>query len=139
MARLHGLSFVVPRPWSEAEIAGLLASPLCFVLTRDQGFLIGRVVAGEAEVLTLAVDPAARRRGVAAGLVAGFLAEARARGAEVAFLEVAADNAAARELYAAAGFAEAGRRRGYYHGTDGRAVDALILSRRVCGTSPPDP
>ena len=131
MARLHGLSFVVPRPWSEAEIAGLLASPLCFVLTGDQGFLMGRAVAGEAEVLTLAVAPAARRQGGGAALVAGFLAEAKARGAAVAFLEVAADNLGARGLYAAAGFGETGLRRGYYHGTDGRAVDAIVMSRPV--------
>ncbi len=131
MARLHGESFVTPRPWSEAEIAAVLDSALCFVLTAPLGFLIGRAVAGEAELLTIAVDPAARRQGIAAGLVAGFLAEARARGAGVAFLEVAADNAAALALYGAAGFAESGRRRGYYVGPDGRAVDAVLMSRGV--------
>lgn len=93
------------------------------------GFLLGRIVADEAEVLTLAVDPASRRRGIGARLVAAFLAEAAARGAGRAFLEVAADNAAARALYAAAGFAEVARRRGYYRDPAGGAVDALVLAR----------
>jgi ribosomal-protein-alanine N-acetyltransferase len=131
MARLHRASFVVPRPWSEAEIVALLASPLCFVVEAAQGFLMGRVVAGEAEVLTIAVDPVARRQGVGAGLMAGFLAEARARGAEVAFLEVAADNGAALRLYAASGFVETGRRRGYYRDPAGQPVDAVTMTRRV--------
>ena len=122
---------MTPRPWSEAEIAAVLDSALCFVLTAPLGFLIGRAVAGEAELLTIAVDPAARRQGIAAGLVAGFLAEARARRAGVAFLEVAADNAAARGLYAAAGFTDSGVRRGYYHTAAGRAVDAVLMARAV--------
>ncbi len=131
MARLHWLSFSNLRPWSAAEIAEMLASPVSFVLVEASGFLIGRVVAGEAELLTIAVDPAQHRQGIGARLVARFLAEARERRAEVAFLEVAADNLAARGLYGAAGFAETGRRWGYYHAPDGHAVDALILSCRV--------
>lgn len=112
-------------------MADLLASPQVFCLESGEGFLLGRVVADEAELLTLAVAPAARRRGVAGGLVEGFLAEARRRGAATAFLEVAADNDAARRLYQRAGFAPAGRRRGYYHGASGGTVDALILSRTL--------
>ena len=131
MARLHGLSFVTPRPWSEAEIVGLLDSPLCFVLEQPRGFLMGRVVAGEAELLTIAVEPAARRQGIGAALVAAFLAEVRARRAEVAFLEVAADNLGALGLYAAAGFVESGRRQGYYHALDGSSVDAVVMSCRI--------
>ena len=131
MARLHWASFGTPRPWSAAEIAEMLSSPISFVLVEPLGFLIGRVVAGEAEVLTIAVDPSLRRQGIGALLMARFLVEAKSRGAEVAFLEVAADNLAARGLYTASGFTESGRRRGYYHSPDGRAVDALVLSRRV--------
>ena len=131
MARLHWLGFAPLRPWSAAEIAEMLSNPFSFVLVESAGFLIGRVVAGEAEVLTIAVEPAARRQGVGAGLMAGFLAQARVRGAEVAFLEVAADNLAARGLYAASGFVESGRRRGYYHAPGGSAVDAVIMSCRI--------
>lgn len=131
MAALHRLCFTTPRPWTEAEFADLLASPLTFAIGDAAGLLVGRVVAGEAELLTLAVHPDQRRSGRGGALVAGFLAEARARGAESAFLEVAAENSAATALYAACGFVPAGRRRGYYHHPDGRAEDALILVRSL--------
>ncbi|KAB2883119.1 MAG: GNAT family N-acetyltransferase, partial [Albidovulum sp.] len=111
LARIHGESFTVPRPWTAAEIDGLLAMPGTFLIEAPDGFLIGRALAGEAELLTLAVAPDARRRGTGTALVAAFLDRAVAAGAERAFLEVSADNAAARVLYARAGFAEAGRRR----------------------------
>ena len=131
MAALHARSFTTPRPWSEAEITALLASPLVFALTRPGAFLLGRVVAGEAELLTIAVHPDQRRAGLGGALVAAFLTESRARGGESAFLEVAEANTAARALYAACGFAPAGRRRGYYHRPDGASEDALILVRSL--------
>jgi ribosomal-protein-alanine N-acetyltransferase len=131
MAALHARSFTTPRPWSEAEITALLASPLVFALTRPGAFLLGRVVAGEAELLTIAVHPDQRRAGLGGALVAAFLTESRARGGESAFLEVAEANTAARALYAACGFASAGRRRGYYHRPDGASEDALVLVRSL--------
>lgn len=130
LAALHARSFTTPRPWTEAEFAGFLADPLAFLLIEgDAGFLLGRAVAGEAELLTFAVTPEARQRGLGRKLVSRFLYQARLRGADSAFLEVAEDNAPARALYAQAGFVEAGRRRRYYHAPDGRAVDALVLRR----------
>jgi ribosomal-protein-alanine N-acetyltransferase len=87
-------------------------------------------VAGEAELLTIAVDPAHRRQGLGRTLVEAFLAEARQRGAETAFLEVAEDNTAARTLYTAAGFTQTGRRKGYYRGA-GRVVDAILMGRTL--------
>ena len=131
MAALHARSFTTPRPWSEAEITELLASPLVFALTRPGAFLLGRVVVGEAELLTIAVHPDQRRAGLGGALVAAFLTESRARGGESAFLEVAEANTAARALYAACGFAPAGRRRGYYHRPDGASEDALVLVRSL--------
>lgn len=129
MAALHARCFTVPRPWDARAFAELLASPLAICLGQVEGFLIGRVVADEAEVLTLAVDPAARRQGVGAGLVRAFLAQGAERGAVRAFLEVAETNSAARALYAGQGFAEVGRRRNYYAAGPGGAVDALVLAR----------
>ena len=59
MAALHGASFTMPRPWSAVEFAELLASPRVFALTTGaEGLLLGRVVVDEAELLTIAVDPA---------------------------------------------------------------------------------
>ena len=129
MAALHALCFTSPRPWAAAEIAAFLADPLCFTLTEPESFLTGRAVAGEAELLTLAVAPQARRRGLGAKLVQRFLYQARLRGAATAWLEVAADNAAGLALYTRAGFTESGRRRGYYRRPEGTATDALILRR----------
>ena len=123
MAALHARCFTTPRPWSEAEIGDVLSARGAFLLLRPQGFLIGRAIAGEAELLTLAVTPEARRQGIGRALLGAFAAAARERGATDAFLEVAANNAAARALYAGAGWVQAGRRRGYY----GPGVDALVL------------
>lgn len=135
LAALHANCFTTPRPWSADEFASLLATPGAFLLTAGAdgcaGFLLGRVAAGEAELLTLAVDPRQRRAGLGRGLVAAFLDRTREAGAAAAFLEVAADNGPARALYAAAGFAEAGRRPRYYRKPDGTAADALVLSRPI--------
>lgn len=130
LASLHARCFRTPPPWSAADFSGFLTDPLAFVLVEaDAGFLVGRAVAGEAELLTLAVSPDARRRGLGRKLVSRFLYQSRLRLAERAFLEVAADNAPAIALYESAGFAPAGRRRAYYHSPDGPSLDALVLAR----------
>lgn len=130
LAALHARCFRSPPPWSAADFAGFLADPLCFLLVEgDAGFLLGRAVAGEAELLTLAIAPEARRLGLGRKLLSRFLYQAQLRGAERAFLEVAADNAPALALYESAGFSGAGRRRGYYQGPEGRRPDALVLAR----------
>ena len=135
MARLHAAAFVVPRPWTAEEIAAVLAGPGALGIVRAQGFAIGRAAAGEAELLTLAVDPARRREGLGAALLAGFEACAARDGAREAALEVAEGNAAARALYARAGWREAGRRPGYY--ADGQ--DALVLRKALTMRRPLTP
>lgn len=131
MAALHAAAFTTPRPWSQVEFEDLLANPLVFALHEPGGFLLGRVVAGEAELLTVAVAPDQRCAGLGHRLVTAFLAEVTRRGGESAFLEVAESNVAARALYAASGFQPVGRRRAYYHRPDGTAEDALILVRSL--------
>lgn len=123
LALLHGRCFVTPRPWTAAEFAGLLAAPGCALLTAPDGFLLGRVAAGEAELLTLAVAPEARRTGQGRALVERFLAQSLARGAECAFLEVASDNPPALALYRRTGWKAVGRRPAYY----GPGVDAVVM------------
>ncbi|MGB3178906.1 MAG: GNAT family N-acetyltransferase [Albidovulum sp.] len=131
LAAIHLASFTVPRPWGADEIASLAQSDGVFLLTRPGGFAMGRALAGEAELLTLAVSPDARRTGLGRALLKEFLAEAKASGAEKAFLEVAADNHAALALYASFDFSETGRRKGYYSSPGIAAIDALILSRDI--------
>jgi len=130
MAATHALAF--DAPWSEREIRDLLASPGAYAfgvgLAPLSGFILCRAIAGEAEVLTLAVDPAQRRQGQARALLEAAVLAAAAAGAESMFLEVAEDNAAAIGLYLASDFAQVGVRRGYYEGPTGRR-DALVLRR----------
>ena len=126
LAALHGEAF--DAPWDAAAFATLLDQPGVSAAEAVDGFILIRTAAGEAEILTLAVRPSARRRGLGADLLAKGLVLALAGGAGRLFLEVAEDNLAARALYARAGFAEAGRRRGYYARPDGPAADALVLA-----------
>lgn len=126
LAALHAQCFDTPRPWSAAEFESLL--PSSFLLTTENGFLLGRVVADEAELLTIAVAPQARRKGTGRQLVDAFITESQARGATTAFLEVAADNHSALALYCGVGFAQAGRRKGYYTQSNGSKIDALVMT-----------
>jgi ribosomal-protein-alanine N-acetyltransferase len=79
------------------------------------------------EVLTVGVDPAARRCGLGKALVTAALGAAREAGTEACFLEVAADNDAAAALYAGLGFRRAGLRRAYYERGNDPRVDALVM------------
>jgi len=88
------------------------------------GYLLASSVAGEGEILILGVDPAVRRRGVAAALLKDALAGLRAAGAKAVFLEVRRGNKPAIGLYNLFGFGEAGVRKGYYADT---GEDALLL------------
>jgi ribosomal-protein-alanine N-acetyltransferase len=104
-----------------------------YVVAEDaDGALLGwagvRVIGDEAEVLTVGVVPAARRRGTGARLLAALLEHARGRGARTAFLEVRIDNDDALSLYEREGFSRVGVRRGYYAG--GR-VDAVVMRRDI--------
>lgn len=134
LAAIHAEAF--DAPWDAASLSALLASPGVFAVEEPDGFILIRVVADEAEILTLAVRPAARRSGVGGRLVEAAVVRAAALGAERMFLEVAADNVAARALYTRMGFAEAGRRRGYYARSDGSHEDALILALNFTATLP---
>lgn len=96
----------------------------------------GRLVLDELEVVTIAVLPEARGRGLGGRLLRGLAAEAEAQGAERMVLEVRPSNAPARALYAAHGLRQTGRRPGYY-ALEGE--DALLMSgalSRIRGRGP---
>ena len=139
LARVHAGGF--DHPWSEGEMAETLMQPAVFGLAVEDetlaGFVLCRAMAGEAEVLTIAVDPAARRQGVGAALMTAAIGAARALGAESLFLEVAVDNTAATHLYQGLGFSQAGTRRGYYRRATGGAVDALVMRLSLNSQPPP--
>ncbi|MDO5756141.1 MAG: GNAT family N-acetyltransferase [Rhodobacterales bacterium] len=133
LARLHGRAFAGQgRGWSAAEFRDLLASPLTCLCAGRHGFALSRVIADEAELLTLATDPDYRRRGVATEMLQMVEAALATRGAARHFLEVAADNSAAQVLYARAGYVHSGRRAGYYRRAGGICVDALLMEKALC-------
>ncbi len=135
LAALHAGSF--PRPWSEETFEVFLGDPTVAGLIAGQdGFILWRGVAGESEILTLAVATAQRRRGLAKALLGAALTRASEAGSTEMFLEVSSRNHAAVGLYRAAGFEDAGLRRGYYE-TDGDREDALLM--RLSLTAPPPP
>ena len=114
--------------WTRTQIVGVLVmSGVWLTLARTEagvvGFALSRAVADEAELLLLAVSPAARRRGVGGALLRSMIAEARGRGIAKVHLEVRASNDAIA-LYTSAGFVKTGERRAYYRGVGGRAHDA---------------
>jgi ribosomal-protein-alanine N-acetyltransferase len=116
LAALHASSF--PDAWNQAAICDLLAGANVFVFFSQDGFVMGRAVGDEAEILTLAVKPEARGRGLGRILIQQMAAHAQSLGANHLFLEVGHDNPAALALYAGLGFERVGQRKGYYAGRD---------------------
>jgi len=128
LSAIHARAFPSDECWDERIIAGQLSQPGVFgLLDQRGGMLLARLAADEAEVLTLAVVPERRQQGVGGALMQAALEEARLRGAVRLFLEVSTRNPAARGLYQQLGFAQVGRRTGYY--ADGS--DALVLSKEL--------
>lgn len=130
LSSLHGASFA--ERWSTQSIEGLLDSAGVFAAAAYNGselwgFVIARAAADEAEILTLAVQERARRRGAGRALVIAAAQQAEERGAHVLFLEVGRANVPARGLYEALGFRVVGERKGYYRDTEGKPKDALTL------------
>jgi ribosomal-protein-alanine N-acetyltransferase len=128
IAALHAASF--KRGWGEDEFQTLLADR-AVVAHRATiggaliGFILSRLAAGEAEILSVAVASNWRGRGFGRPLLDLHLRRLAGLGVRSVFLEVDEHNAAANALYRRAGFHQVGRRQGYY---DGEAT-ALVLRR----------
>lgn len=138
LSALHAACFPQD-PWDAASLDRILGLSGVFgYLGWDgedpTGFVLARDLADEAEILSLAVLPAFRRRGIGRALLDAAFAEARRRGAGSVVLEVAAENRSARRLYAACGFVQVGRRPGYYR-SDGQTVDGLILRCSIAASA----
>jgi ribosomal-protein-alanine N-acetyltransferase len=133
VAAIHAEGFA--RGWPAREVEGLIADrAVAGDGLVDQGlgligFVLSRIAADEAEILSIAVRKSARGGGLATTLLATHLATLGARGARRLFLEVEEGNAAALALYRRFGFAEVGRRAAYFRQADGSPANALILRR----------
>lgn len=116
-------------PWPPTAFVSALRTPHmhAFVVEVDGrivAYFLGRAVAGEGEILNLAVAPEARGQGLGTWVLEQGLGRLRAAGAGEVFLEVRAGNRAARALYRRHGFREVGRRHEYYRQP---VEDALVL------------
>ncbi len=131
LARVHARAFAGQRGWSAPEFRALLSNDNAFLVTTDSAFALGRVIADEAELLTLATDPSKRRQGQARTCLHRFEDMAITRGAIRVFLEVSAEKTAAHALYLASGYALIARRNAYYSHDDGRRSDALIMEKSL--------
>jgi ribosomal-protein-alanine N-acetyltransferase len=133
-AAIHATSFAYP--WQEADFEQLFVASGTFadgaIEAKEEhlaGFVLSRIAAGEAEILTIAVAPEWRRRGIATSLLTPHMAGLAAIGVDRLFLEVDAENAAARALYTNFGFEQVGERKAYYRTAGARFAGALVLRR----------
>jgi [ribosomal protein S18]-alanine N-acetyltransferase len=130
MAEIHAAAFPPAEAWSRDVMLLQLELPTTIGLIHPLGgMVLARVAADEAEILTIAVHPVSQRLGIGGALLRAAKRASAAAGAVTMFLEVAVTNAAARSVYAAHGFTNAGRRPGYYAG----GIDALVLRAGLAG------
>jgi [ribosomal protein S18]-alanine N-acetyltransferase len=136
LARLHAKAF--HRGWGEDEFEQLIASSsslgegAAFSERGSlQGFILSRIAAAEAEILSIVVDSSSRRKGVARALLAHHLDQLRERSVRELFLEVDEANAAALAFYENFGLKPVGRRRAYYPRATGERGAAVILRRTL--------
>ncbi len=132
MAALHAASF--RRGWSDGEFERLLAEHTvvahrAMLGSALVGFIISRMAAGEAEILSVAVATSARGRGLAGAMLNLHLRRLAGLGMQSVFLEVDENNAPACRLYSSTGFHEVVRRAGYYRDATDQASTALVLRR----------
>ena len=147
MADIHARSF--SKPWNEADIARLVSGKGVQAMVARQagrgsqgtcGFAMVRTVADEAEIITIAADPAMRRAGIGRALMGQIVRELQHQRIARLFLEVSAENTAALALYRSTGFRQVGLRKGYYTPPQmaggqasqpakagGKAPDALVM------------
>jgi [ribosomal protein S18]-alanine N-acetyltransferase len=132
LAALHARSF--RRGWSEDELERLLTDRQVIAhraMTDSDlaGFILSRMAAGEAEILSVAVATRWRGRGIARRLLDLHLRRLAGLGVGAVFLEVEEGNKPALRLYDRAGFREVGRRPGYYPGEASAPLVARVLRR----------
>jgi len=133
LAQIHGKSFY--RGWPTADFQSFLedrntpAYVACDAKRRIAGFALIRTVADEAELLTIAVEPRWRGKGVGRALMDAVFADLMMSPARRMFLEVDEQNHAAIRLYEKLGFSTISARKGYYSRPDGSAATALVMAR----------
>lgn len=121
---LHKLCFP-HKPWSAKDFIDLKASG-CDIIASQNGFVVWRVVADEAEIITIGVHPDARKSGIATAMLTLIENDVKKRNGKKIFLEVADDNIAARKLYESNGYKQIAVRPKYYDG-----IDAILMEKQL--------
>jgi len=134
MAGLHAAAFPDGGAWGAHQFEDSLAQVnigAYAVTTQGQilSFLLYRCADDQAEILTIATHPSARRQGFAALLLAKAELDLERSGIRNWLLEVAADNPGASEFYRKLGFKTDGLRPKYYKRLEGNRVDAILMSK----------
>ncbi len=136
MAALHAECF--DSPWSAESMARITALPgvTARIVRTDEGdepvgFVVWRLAADEAEIITIGVRSRFRRQGIGRSLVEYVERAAAERDARRLVFEVAIDNIAALRLYRRNQYREVGRRQAYYRDAQGRPCDAVIMARNL--------
>jgi ribosomal-protein-alanine N-acetyltransferase len=126
------------KPWSERDFRHWLARPDVIGVGLSQsagspliGFGLLLSTGEEADLVTIAVEPAERGTGNGRHLLTALLAQAQAAGVQRVVLEVAQDNGPAFALYQRLGFLKIGTRHGYYPRQDAPAVDAHLMAKAL--------
>ena len=131
LSKIHSAAFKHERSWSQVEFENLCAQPSTCLISDPHCFALGRVVDDELEVLSVACAPSHQRQGRGRTILEAMLKESIVRGAKWAFLEVAADNIPALQLYKSLGFARVGLRKNYYTRSGLSKCDANILQKSL--------
>ena len=124
LSNLHQKCFP-NKPWSADDFRDLKKSG-CEIIMSENGFIIYRTVADEAEIITIGVNPEMRRNGIASAMIGIIEKTIKNQGVKKIFLEVAANNIPAQKLYENLGYKTVGLRPKYYDG-----VDAILMSKDI--------
>lgn len=135
--RVEELVAIERRVFSDPWTRGMFRSELEIAAgTHARGALVGDklvaysfavLVADEAHLGNLAVDPGFRRKGIAQTLLLDLLTEARKLGVRRVTLEVRESNDVARKFYARNGFVDIAIRKSYYRNPVEDAIVMLLV------------
>jgi [ribosomal protein S18]-alanine N-acetyltransferase len=133
LSTLHAQGF--DRAWGISDFEALIADRsvmghvACIRSARPIGFVLSRMAADEAEILSIVIDRGKRGQGHAQRLLAQHLDDILRQRIRKMFLEVEAENRPAIGLYRGFGFIEVGRRSSYYRKADGSSADAIVMRK----------
>jgi len=135
VAKLHAQSFY--RGWPRQDIEAYLLDRdtptlvACDAKRHIAGFSMLRLLGDDVELMTIAVAPKYRGKGVGAALLKACFEDLLMTPSRRMILEVAADNPAAIRLYQKLGFEKMSERKGYYARPDGQPATALVMARNL--------